>query len=119
VWQTLLDAEATLEHGPQAVPARIPPKVGFASDIPNCRTGLREDEIGAREEDRPWAQGGVKEKGWQEIGPIASTFQRGGQEGQTFIHPVVDTAVIVGKLLVAVRDTKFVQTPHKPAGAVE
>jgi hypothetical protein len=78
--------------------------MGFAADLPDRRTGLREDEIGAREEDRPWAQGGVKEKGWEEIGPIASTFQRGGQEGQTFIHPVIDTAVIVGELLVTMRD---------------
>ena len=81
--------------------------MGFASDIPNCRPGLREDEIGARKEDRPWAQSGVKE-GWEEIGPIVSTSQCGGQEGQTFIHPVIDTAMIVGKLLVAMRDAKFV-----------
>ena len=80
--------------------------MGFAPDIPGCCTGLREDEIGARKEDRPWAQGGVTEEGWEEIGPLVSTFQRGGQEGQTFIHPVIDTAVIVSKLLVTMRDTK-------------
>ena len=55
--------------------------MGFAPDIPGCRTGLREDEIGARKEDRPWAQGGVTEEGWEEISPIGSTFQRSGQEG--------------------------------------
>lgn len=117
--QTLLDAEAALEYRPPADPARIPPKMGFAPDIPGCRTGLREDEIGDRNEDRAWAQGGVKEEGWEEIGPIVSTSQCGGQEGQTFIHPVIDTAMIVGKLLVAMRDAKLIQTPHKPAGAVE
>jgi hypothetical protein len=62
---------------------------------------------------------GVKQEGWEEIGPIVSTSERGGQEGQTFIHPVIDTALIVGKLLVAMRDTKLVQRPHKPAGAVQ
>ena len=41
------------------------------------------------------------------------------QEGQAFVHAVIDTAMVVGKFLVAVRDAQVVQTSHKPTCAVE
>jgi len=52
---------------------------------------------------------------------IASTSpgERLGEKRQALVHPVVDTGVVVGELLVAMRNAELVQPPHKPAGAVE
>ena len=41
------------------------------------------------------------------------------QERQTFIHSVIDAAVIVRELVVAVRDTKLAKAPNQPARAVD
>jgi hypothetical protein len=45
--------------------------------------------------------------------------QRLGEKRQALVHPVIDTGMVVGELLVAMRNAEFVQAPHKPAGAVE
>jgi hypothetical protein len=42
-----------------------------------------------------------------------------GQKGQAFVHAVIDTAMVVGKFLVAVGDAQVVQASHKPTCAVE
>jgi hypothetical protein len=48
------------------------------------------------------------------------TRSRGGEaERQALVHPVIDTRMVVGKLLVAMGNAELVQPPHEPAGAVE
>jgi hypothetical protein len=41
------------------------------------------------------------------------------EKGQALVHPVIDTGMAVGELLVAMRNTKLVEPAHEPAGAVE
>ena len=41
------------------------------------------------------------------------------QERQTFVHSVINSAVIVRELFVAVSNAKLVEAPNKPASAVE
>ena len=42
--------------------------------------------------------------------------ERLGEKRQALVHPVIDTAMVVRELLVAMRDAEFVQPPHEPAG---
>ena len=42
-----------------------------------------------------------------------------GEVRQALVHPVIDTGVVVGKFLVAMRDPELAQPPHEPAGTVE
>jgi hypothetical protein len=41
------------------------------------------------------------------------------EKRKALVHPVIDTAMVVGELLVAMRDAKLVQPPREPAGTVE
>jgi hypothetical protein len=44
--------------------------------------------------------------------------QRLGEKRQALVHPVIDTGVVVGKLLIATRNAKLVQPPQEPTGTV-
>src|SRR5260370_856741 len=48
-----------------------------------------------------------------------SAGQRLGEKRQALVHPVIDTGVVVGELLIAMRNAKLVQPPHEPTSAVE
>ena len=48
-----------------------------------------------------------------------SAGQRLGEKRQALVHPVIDTGVVVGELLIAMRNAKLAQPPHEPTGAVE
>ena len=48
-----------------------------------------------------------------------SAGQRLGEKGQALVHPLVDPGVIVGELLVQIRNPEFVQPSHEPAHAIE
>src|SRR5882757_9650509 len=48
-----------------------------------------------------------------------SAGQRLGEKRQALVHPVIDAGVVVGELLIAMRNAKLVQPPHKPTGAIE
>src|SRR6266550_3761503 len=48
-----------------------------------------------------------------------SAGQRLGEKRQALVHPVIDTGMVVGELLVAMRNAELVQPPHEPAGTVE
>jgi len=48
-----------------------------------------------------------------------SAGQRLGEKRQALVHPVIDTGVVVGKLLIAMRNAKLVQPPYEPTGTVE
>ena len=48
-----------------------------------------------------------------------SAGQRLGEKRQALVHSVIDTGVVVGKLLIAMRNAKLVQPPHEPTGSVE
>src|SRR5215472_56895 len=48
-----------------------------------------------------------------------STGQRLNEKGQTFVHPVVDSGMVVGELLVLMRDPKLFKSPYKPASTIE
>src|SRR6266436_7504116 len=48
-----------------------------------------------------------------------SAGERLGEKRQALVHPVIDSGMVVGELLVAVGNTKLVQPPHEPARAVE
>src|SRR5229473_6877821 len=48
-----------------------------------------------------------------------SAGQRLSEKRQALVHPVIDTGMVVGELLVAMRDAELVQPPHEPAGTVE
>src|SRR6266404_3664524 len=52
-------------------------------------------------------------------GEYTSGGQRLGEKGQALVHPVIDTGMVVGELLIAMRNAKLVQPPHEPAGPVE
>src|ERR1700746_604799 len=49
----------------------------------------------------------------------ASAGQRMGEKGQALVHPVIDAAMVVGELLVAMRNAKLAQLSHKPACTVK
>jgi hypothetical protein len=51
--------------------------------------------------------------------PSKLSRKRLGEKRQALVHPVIDTGMVVGELLVAMRNAKLVQPPHQPAGAVE
>jgi hypothetical protein len=53
------------------------------------------------------------------LGPYTSPGQRLGEKMQALVHPVIDTAMVVGELLVAMRNAELVQPAHEPAGTVE
>src|SRR5215467_16076795 len=48
-----------------------------------------------------------------------SAGERVCEKRQALIHAVIDTGVVVGKFLVAMRNSELGQPPHKPAGAIE
>src|ERR1700726_4909039 len=48
-----------------------------------------------------------------------SAGQRLGEKRQALVHPVIDTGVVVGELLITTRNAKLVQPPHEPTGAVK
>ena len=41
--------------------------------------------------------------------------QRLGEKRQALVHPVIDTGMVVGELLVAMRNAELVQPPHERA----
>jgi hypothetical protein len=41
------------------------------------------------------------------------------RERQTLIHPVIDTGVVVGELLIPMRNAKLVEPPHEPSGTIQ
>jgi hypothetical protein len=45
--------------------------------------------------------------------------QRLAEKRQALVHPIIDPRVVVGELLVAMRNPEFVQPSHEPAGAIE
>src|SRR5260370_30110656 len=55
----------------------------------------------------------------ERLQPYRSAGERLREKRQALVHPVIDTAMVVGELLVAMRDAEFVQPPHEPAGTVE
>src|SRR5882724_9112723 len=52
-------------------------------------------------------------------GAYTSAGQRLGEKRQALVHSVIGAGVVVGELLVAMRDAKLVQPSHEPAGTVE
>jgi hypothetical protein len=50
---------------------------------------------------------------------FTSARQRLGKKRQALVHPVIDTAMIVGELLVPMPNAELVQPSHEPAGAIE
>ena len=48
-----------------------------------------------------------------------SAGQRLDDKRQALVHPVIDTGVVIGELLIAMRNAKLVEPPHEPAGAIE
>jgi hypothetical protein len=72
--------------------------------------------------DRP---GGTVTRGWlgrrTALGPYTSAGQRLGEKRQAPVHPIIDTAMVVRELLVAMCYAKLVQPAHEaarfPAGA--
>ena len=48
-----------------------------------------------------------------------SAGQRLGEKRQALVHPVIDTGVVVGELLIAMRNAKLVEPPHEPTGTVQ
>src|SRR6267378_8075583 len=52
-------------------------------------------------------------------GAYTSGGQRLGEKRQALVHPVIDAGMVVGELLVAMRNAELVQPPHEPAGPVE
>jgi hypothetical protein len=48
-----------------------------------------------------------------------SAAQRLREERQALVHPVIDTAMVVGRLLVAMSNPELVQPSHEPVSAVE
>src|SRR5216683_5162098 len=53
------------------------------------------------------------------IGPYTSAGERLGEKRQALVHPVIDAGMVVGELLIAVRNAKLVEPPHEPARAIE
>jgi hypothetical protein len=53
------------------------------------------------------------------LGPYTSAGQRLDEKRQALVHSVIDPAMVVGELLVAMRNAELVQPPHEPAGTVE
>src|SRR2546428_11251441 len=49
----------------------------------------------------------------------ASAGQRLGEKRQALVQPVIDTGVVVGELLIAMRNAKLVEPPHEPTGTVQ
>jgi hypothetical protein len=47
-----------------------------------------------------------------------SAGQRLGEKRQALVHPVIDTGVVVGELLIAMGNAKLVEPPHKPTGTI-
>src|SRR5216683_2443192 len=48
-----------------------------------------------------------------------SAGQRLGEKRQALVHPVIDTGVVVGELLIAMRNAKLVEPPHEPTDTVQ
>src|SRR5215472_15543830 len=48
-----------------------------------------------------------------------SAIQRFDQERQTDIHPVIDAGMVVGKLFIAMRDRKVLQSPYESTRTVQ
>src|SRR5690242_6428635 len=48
-----------------------------------------------------------------------SAGQRLGEKRQAHIHPVIDTGVVVGELLITMRNAKLVEPPDEPTGTVQ
>jgi predicted transcriptional regulator len=74
---SMLKRHLNTDH--QLTPQEYRQKCGLSPTYPVVAPDYA--KIRAREEDWSWAQGGVTEEGWEEISPIASTCQRGRQEG--------------------------------------
>ena len=53
------------------------------------------------------------------LGPYTSAGQRLDEKRQALVHSVIDTCMVVGELLVAMRNAELVQPPHEPAGTVK
>ena len=45
--------------------------------------------------------------------------QRLGEKRQALVHPVIDAGMVVGELLVAMRNAKLVQSTNEPTGTVK
>src|SRR5713101_504761 len=48
-----------------------------------------------------------------------SARQRLGEKRQALVHPVIYTGVVVGELLIAMRNAKLVQPPNEPTDTVQ
>src|SRR5215204_2214808 len=51
--------------------------------------------------------------------PARSAGQRLREKRQALVHPVIDTAMVVGKFLITMGNAKLVKPSHEAAGPVE
>jgi len=88
---------------------------------PACRGGEARSCLLRRYVPSTYPPAAAKHKLCDAIGPSAwtSAGHRVGQKRQALVHAVIDTAMVVGELLVTMRNAELVQPPHEPAGAVE
>jgi hypothetical protein len=49
----------------------------------------------------------------------ASIRERMREKRQAFVHPIIETGVVVGELFVTMGNAELVQAPHEPSGAVK
>lgn len=80
--------------------------MGLAAVVPDGGARLRKDAVDARKEDRARAESSSGHEVRKEICPSVLTAQGCHEVWQAFVHSVVHIAMVVGELLVAMRNAE-------------